>query len=872
MKIRNNKTKNILFRYVQNPFYQNQQNTRFNPNISQISNNLNTSGTNDTIKILNILKNENENNNIQNDNENKLESIREYTFEDIKGICLKVFMYFAKPKNGQFYLSYQSLFKILKNCGIIDEKNVKTKDVEIIVQRINKGIKNYTSENFLDLLTKICMCINKNFYDDKKGTFSNFIRTFLEPYCLEMDKISEIEITQKTKNNDLTESKNSLNSNLENNNRIKLNIPLNFKKFIENYSFDQLSFLILSSILEGLKQIYKYYFIYEINNYIDLKKIEKNSFKNYLTFCREFQIFPYLINKNLLELYWSIVISNSLETLINNPNISLDKFNQNSYNIGTIYTFPKFVLLFSHIASFYFYTIEISKSEKLLYLIEKIYHSKGYVNFNKNICSTYNKKFCIVPPKDVIELINKKLLEDDNKNLHFNIGNFVSIQSFLGLNNENYMKLRKYLEKLKYIFNVYSQLVDKFQYGKLSFSNYQKLLYDGGLLRIKKTLNLKNSTILTQRQNNFISYSLIKNKNNLDENYKLNKSNSQPNILKNNSLLNISQGSYLDSPIYNDVKKDKLNLVDINIICSTISGYINCNLENSENKKNNNWISNFNLNNSSILNSSTSRNNNIYKFDFYLFLKSLPLISLRLYPNEKNDINESMSYFLDEKMNDFIEKLSGVLNIYSLVPEVIKLINIFSTNEKIQELIKDITPLIKSHFLNYADKKTNLINFDNFSSFFKDFDIYPHWLSLSNLREIFFAGCSKGQYKKEELIDYKIFIQCFVVIGISINSGDDFDWIDKVLFMIDKMFVEGGEKSVSKSGKLFTSKYDYNFHEKILMKKYPSYYKRKYNNCDYRYDNQYFYENNYYDDQTKINEMNSIKDRKNIKFNDIFLK
>ena len=51
MKIRNNKTKNILFRYVQNPFYQNQQNTRFNPNISQISNNLNTSGTNDTIKI-----------------------------------------------------------------------------------------------------------------------------------------------------------------------------------------------------------------------------------------------------------------------------------------------------------------------------------------------------------------------------------------------------------------------------------------------------------------------------------------------------------------------------------------------------------------------------------------------------------------------------------------------------------------------------------------------------------------------------------------------------------------------------------------------------------------------------------------------------
>ena len=199
MKIRNNKTKNILNRYVQNPFYQNKQNTHFNPNIGQQSNNLNTSGTNDTIKILNILKNENENNNIQNDNEKKLESIREYTFEEIKGICLKVFMYYAKPRNGQFYLSYQSLFKILKNCGIIDEKNVKTKDVEIIVQRINKGIKNYTSENFLDLLTKICMCINKNFYDDKKEHLLILLELTLNLTVLKWIKFQKLILLKKLK-------------------------------------------------------------------------------------------------------------------------------------------------------------------------------------------------------------------------------------------------------------------------------------------------------------------------------------------------------------------------------------------------------------------------------------------------------------------------------------------------------------------------------------------------------------------------------------------------------------------------------------------------------------------------------------------------
>ena len=29
------------------------------------------------------------------------------------------------------------------------------------------------------------------------------------------------------------------------------------------------------------------------------------------------------------------------------------------------------------------------------------------------------------------------------------------------------------------------------------------------------------------------------------------------------------------------------------------------------------------------------------------------------------------------------------------------------------------------------------------------------------------------------------------------NSRDDFNWIDKVLFLLDKMFINGGDKSMN---------------------------------------------------------------------------
>ena len=262
-------------------------------------------------------------------------------------------MSYAKPRNGQFFLSYLNLQKILKAAYIINETNFTAKDADILMQKINKGFSPFTSEDFLNYLTRVCSVVENDFYSDKKGKFINFIKRHLEPLIMKIETGNDVslftplgsssQLNDKNFYNELSKS-NLSNSYTKNNNN--LNICINFQKFIDNYTLDENTYLILTSISSGLKQIYLLYFRYETNRHHDLQKIESGSFKNFMEFSRDFQMTPYLISKNTLELYWSMVIATPIEQLINNQHIKIDKLNEEQYNIGTIYTFAKFLLFF----------------------------------------------------------------------------------------------------------------------------------------------------------------------------------------------------------------------------------------------------------------------------------------------------------------------------------------------------------------------------------------------------------------------------------------------------------------------------------------------------------------------------------------------
>ena len=911
-----NKSKDCMNDIIKN----NQQNQNMN-NSNKYSQNINKSIKSDTIQILNLLNTypsnqieEKQNNNTSQINQNT----DNYSYDEIKTICLKIFMYYAYPVNTIFYISKTNLFKLLKDVQIISEKYLSNVDVEILFQQVNKACDKLDSNQFLDLLAKICCLLDETFYENKKQSFIKMIQKFIEPY------LNTLENKNEKINNE--ESKIDLSSNNSKRKKLNLNKNLNFKEFIlKIYQLDFDTYSIIMSIIECLRAIYVSYFNWtELAVNKTLKRIEPDSYSVFMKLLKDFELMPILLKQRLAELYWPIIISTKFDLLINNNNLNIDKLLKNKkYNIGKLYTFHKFTLLFSHIACYYYYPIDSkTNAEKLLYFIEKIYKSNGYKNLPNIFSKTFNKKYTIIPPIDIVKKVNKNLLEKPNfieaniqrRHEHKDFSNFEgNLQEFLGINDENYEILKKYLEKLRNIFDIYCQISDKYQFGKMTFSNYQKMLADGKILCLSKNIVYKhpltrNASCSFGSDKYFEIYKGINSYNNSRTSSKKNfaKSNSQQEIIpkKINNNTNSPAGK-LNTSDYNLSLNDTLNnnnnhkskrtlnnnlnntqkqlsLPDLNIIFAEVCGIANQTLNNTNNKfLMSNSQSSISIGRSNIFDTSYNRENTLYKLDFFLFLRTLPMIALKLYPNENNDINISTNMFLKNNFEIFLTYVTPIALSYSQNCEVSNLLKSVSSDETLIQLMKDIENLIKAYYIFYCDEKEKC-NFSCFISFFRDYGIYPYWISYVNILEIFNGQVYKiNQNKensieakiiKEEKIDFKGFMECFICIGLCMNSGNDLDYVDKVLFMIDKIFSDTYGKTVKKIRNIPSYKYDYLYHEKILRKKYPSYYERKYSNCAHRYDNKFYwiYEKNNENNKIMQVDYGNLFEKEKVKFEDVF--
>ena len=854
---------------------------------------LNNTISSDTIKILSLLKScpstasstfqlDNKNN-TNSFNTNNLENNDNLSYEEIKAICFKIFMIYAKPINGQFFLSKRHIFQIMKEMDILNDICLTNTDIEILVQQINKKNDKLNSEEFLDLLAKICCLLDDSFYKDKKASFRKLIQLYIRPYLQKKEKSENL--------NDIKPEENLNYASYEN-----INLNLNFKDLILNdYILDKNSFDILISIVEGLKIIYQAYFsLNEESLQKDIYKMSKESFNIFIKFLRDFEIIPYLLKQRLAELYWSIIIYTDIDELYKighndeNNNFFKSFLNNKKYDLGKIYTFKKFFLLFSHISFYYYNSIKTkTQGQKLLYLIEKLYKSKGYQNMPNIYYKTFTKKYSIIPPISIVEKINNNIIDKKkvyNKNNYKEKINVRDIlKDCIELNDENCNLLEGYLEQLKIIFDLYCQIYDRYQYGKMSFSNFQKMLLDGELLlSSNKKLGKSNSQEIIRINKE----SLLQNDSLLKSNNKYKNTNvyESSDTIRNNSLenkINSNFHSIESTKKRNKKNSPKLKISDLNIIFSKICR--NTNLSECQNKNNNKF--NF----SPLSKSDKSDNINIkanisYKIDFILFLKALSLITLKIYPNEKNDINISMKQFINNEIEDFLSTLNKKSLYHIQNSDINNLFKLVSSDELIIQLMNDISPLIKNYFDFYTEnnkQKEKLCNFFLFLQFFKDYELYPLWINISNLHDIFYTQIFKKSKENKNFvnisakINFSQFLECFTVVGMAINSGDDLDMIDKVLFMIDKMFSDNYGKTIKKIKIVPSFKDDYYYFEKILKEKYPSYYERKYSNCNHRYDNKFYwiFEKNFGSDkfsQTQQIDFGELFNKEKVKFNDVF--
>ena len=250
------------------------------------------------------------------------------TNEEIKQKCEKVFNNFSvySKEDKSFMLTQQNLIKLLKNVNVIDPNYLSLVDIDILLTKICSGMKRNLNQNqFFNFMIQLVNRIDpKGFSSNSRECSINIIRSLFNPLLDYMDKSVASEITNNIS---------TFNGTLFNQQSIEA--------FIDNFELDYKVSTLLKSIHVPLKEIYNLYFHYEINNYKVEAQILDGSFNNFVSFCKDFEITPYIISLNQLVCYWRII--NKKNNQRNFPSIFSDK-----KNIGCCFRLSNYALMLAH--------------------------------------------------------------------------------------------------------------------------------------------------------------------------------------------------------------------------------------------------------------------------------------------------------------------------------------------------------------------------------------------------------------------------------------------------------------------------------------------------------------------------------------------
>lgn len=244
----------------------------------------------------------------------------------IKGKVNKIFNNFAKysKEEEDFILSQQALIKILRYINILDDKKIKLFDIDVILKKVCVRATKLNKEQFLDFVAHLSYKLDPvSFLKNSKETIYNIIQVFFDPFVefLENQNFSSADDTA------------SLNTSQ----MVQLSIP----NFVEKFEIDQKMISLITSVYSGIKEVYQLYFHFEINDYIIYDKILKESLNSYINFCKDFEVYPYLLNMNQIVCYWNYING------INSSYKNLLIFDAKK-DLGKVFTLNKFIMMIIH--------------------------------------------------------------------------------------------------------------------------------------------------------------------------------------------------------------------------------------------------------------------------------------------------------------------------------------------------------------------------------------------------------------------------------------------------------------------------------------------------------------------------------------------
>ena len=731
------------------------------------------------------------------DNDNSVHSHETnhlYTREEIKLIFHKIFLNIStyNEKDNSYYISQKNINKIINNIYKEDiSKNfVKINgEIDILFKKLSNNNK-MNEQQFFSFMIKIPQKIYPELFQTEKIlTINNFLSLFFDYYynCFNNDNINYI------------------------------NLPYKTIELISNYKPNLEQLELLKIIFPTIKEIYIKYFpneLVEKNNV----SLSQKSLNNLINFAKDYEIIPFLITQSQLGSYYNLICGE------NSKEINVPEIFKKSINIGINFTLNHFILMIvqfsilsylKNIDDKYYNEFEnndINTKEKqegikLLLFLEILNNSKGMKSqFNQ-------KKFSLLPEKNqilkIFDIQEEIKLNDKNSNENIDFNN---LYSELSIDKKTLVLIRQIIyNNLDNLYKTYSYYSDNLD-NKLKINGYLKFLKNCDL--IINNQKQENNTFEKSKTEKKKLYSGLENElsdstkkilynlNNKKVDEKKREINESEKIIKNIKIEKKDIKPILTPQKNNNNNMNKINESQANVIFSKYSGLTHS------------------MNFNSFINSFPDLIENILKFnlrqtnfiDFGQLFKKV--LVQKIIPNLINtDLNENC-------LNNQYDNNNGLIQ-YAYLK--------LKEEKNMNDLLKKFSNVIETYFKFYCEKNNYTLIFENCKKFFEDFWIFPDFINQLQLKNLFYLLSNKSEY-----LHFNKFVESFGIIALINDFEDNFDPIDKLIYIIDKMNQSNGDKKcILKSGRIDLKGKKLIDFCIYLKKEYPNFYDRKNNKKTY---------------------------------------
>ena len=306
----------------------------------------------------------------------------------------------------EYFITRFQIILILKQSNILNDQIISKTKADILLTKLKPNQNKYKFIDFINYLNEICKYIFKeNFEKNPKKYFNSFLDYLLNNYYeYFQEKLESNYVEQKIDNNC------TMNS---------------LKKIIES-DIEKHALKLLLSLYNQLKKLYICYFPYENKKKVDKETLILNSMENFVSFGKDFEIMPYMINEKNFVTYYNMLLKHqknyteTIDDLFHSITLKDDKKFQ---DVGYCFKLSTFILFLYHFGLLLYYKkfklqFSMGNSERpedieiILFFLQKLEHSDGISKYIIKKQRTNESKFTFIPTNEDIDIALKGLSDE----------------------------------------------------------------------------------------------------------------------------------------------------------------------------------------------------------------------------------------------------------------------------------------------------------------------------------------------------------------------------------------------------------------------------------------------------------------------------